>query len=330
MKKFILILSATLLTGFLFSQVQEVIKPEKIIIEENIKTYDFFKTNHDKTFKTYVGLTNTIFADWHDDYIVDQIDMGWMPVGWAILSGNQDTQQSTDAHTGSYAMRIENGYYTNPDLGYDNELIRGYAFASQDYFFGGGQFKPYTERPISMTFWMKGQLLNNDTAIVAFQMFDGSNDFVGFVTGLIGPGALNPNTYNEFTMTFNYQQEIDPTKATLMVTSSGVGVFQGQDIGTLTDGSYIIIDNISYLMEEPSNVELSDVVNVSVYPNPASNILTVTNANNTEISILNILGKEVAKVNNSSANQKINISHLPSGTYFVRVDSKVFKINVVK
>jgi hypothetical protein len=43
-----------------------------------------------------------------------------------------------------------------------------------------------------------------------------------------------------------------------------------------------------------------------------------------------MIGEIVANVNNASLNQTIDISKLASGTYFVKIDNKVFKFNVVK
>ncbi|MDI9535712.1 MAG: T9SS type A sorting domain-containing protein, partial [Bacteroidota bacterium] len=68
----------------------------------------------------------------------------------------------------------------------------------------------------------------------------------------------------------------------------------------------------------------------SVYPNPANDFVTVANAENANIVIVNMLGEVVANVNNASSNQNIDISKLANGTYFVKVDGEVFKINVVK
>ena len=101
------------------------------------------------------------------------------------------------------------------------------------------------------------------------------------------------------------------------------GVYQSDPETVLEVSAIVTVD-------EPSHVEGFETKTISVYPNPASNVLTVANAENSDITILNILGKVVFKTNNSSANQIIDISYLPEGTYFIRVDSKVFKINVVK
>ena len=78
------------------------------------------------------------------------------------------------------------------------------------------------------------------------------------------------------------------------------------------------------------NVESNLTSTISVYPNPANDFVTVANAENANIVIVNMLGEVVANVNNASSNQNIDISKLANGTYFVKVDGEVFKINVVK
>ena len=59
-------------------------------------------------------------------------------------------------------------------------------------------------------------------------------------------------------------------------------------------------------------------------------VVTVKNAENANIVIVNMVGSVVANVENASANQTIDISNLANGTYFVRVNAEVFKFNVVK
>lgn len=79
-----------------------------------------------------------------------------------------------------------------------------------------------------------------------------------------------------------------------------------------------------------SNLNENIAKAISVYPNPANNVLNVANAENENIEIYNMLGKLVVNVNNASANQNIDISKLSNGTYFVKINGEVFKINVVK
>jgi len=116
----------------------------------------------------------------------------------------------------------------------------------------------------------------------------------------------------------------------------------GNTFTITTDGTYYIafvaisdadmwilwLDNIT--VEMAVGVESTIENTVSVYPNPANNVINVANAENSSIVVLNMVGEVVATIDNASANQTIDISNLADGTYFVRVNSEVFKINVVK
>ncbi len=90
----------------------------------------------------------------------------------------------------------------------------------------------------------------------------------------------------------------------------------------------LYIDNFS--VEITVNVNTNVASAISVYPNPANSVITVANAENSNITVINMVGAVVSSVENASANQTIDISNLANGTYFVRVNGDVFKINVVK
>lgn len=93
-----------------------------------------------------------------------------------------------------------------------------------------------------------------------------------------------------------------------------------------------IIENENSISEACITTEIADISieNILVYPNPVFTEITILNANNSTINIFNLLGEVVATVDNASANQTIDISNLADGTYFVRVNDEVIKINVIK
>lgn len=63
--------------------------------------------------------------------------------------------------------------------------------------------------------------------------------------------------------------------------------------------------------------ELSNVI--SVCPNPVKDILTIDNAEGAQISICNMNGQEVMHIEKAFVNEKVNVSDLSSGVYFVRI-----------
>ncbi len=95
------------------------------------------------------------------------------------------------------------------------------------------------------------------------------------------------------------------------------------------DASITMIDNIDINTTTGVN-ELTETLKVNIYPNPASDIVTVANAENSTITIVNLVGEVVRTIENASANQTIDMSNLSNGTYFVKVDQEVFKINLSK
>ena len=79
-----------------------------------------------------------------------------------------------------------------------------------------------------------------------------------------------------------------------------------------------------------NSVEENIAEAVSVYPNPANDMFTVANAEGATIVVVNSLGQVVASIENAASNQTIDASNFANGTYFVKVNENVIKINVVK
>lgn len=94
------------------------------------------------------------------------------------------------------------------------------------------------------------------------------------------------------------------------------------------DVFFFMVDDleIDYL----SQVESNDIKSISVYPNPANNVITVDNAENMSISIYNMVGQSIINIENADTKQRIDISDLSNGTYLIKVNSEVIKINVLK
>lgn len=75
-----------------------------------------------------------------------------------------------------------------------------------------------------------------------------------------------------------------------------------------------------------NDIEINDI---NIYPNPASDFVTVSNAENAEITIINMLGQVVTSQFANSSCEIVNISNLTNGTYIIRVenDNKVITKN---
>lgn len=168
-----------------------------------------------------------------------------------------------------------------------------------------------TGRPIQFT--------NNsqNAESYAWNFGDGAGIDLGELTGeegfdlsqFFGDGSTTSTEENP-TMTYNADGEY----TVILTASNECGTSIHQE--TLTINSCTNID------------EIED--GISIYPNPASNNITIVNAENANIEIVNALGQVVYASENISSNHTIDISNLSIGTYFVKVNDTVSKVNIVR
>jgi predicted extracellular nuclease len=77
-------------------------------------------------------------------------------------------------------------------------------------------------------------------------------------------------------------------------------------------------------------VDEIDENTIEVYPNPTTGMLNIANAEGKSIVVINTLGQVVAHIDNAAENQTIDMSGLCEGTYFVKVDGNVVKVNMIR
>ena len=110
------------------------------------------------------------------------------------------------------------------------------------------------------------------------------------------------------------------------------------DSGSWTDatGSYNHTLFLRVNFGEPTVVTDVNAVNtnkIAVYPNPAKNTLTISNAQGNDVYLYNISGVLVKQISKASNVEQINVSDLENGTYIVKVigdNISTFKVNIVK
>ena len=81
---------------------------------------------------------------------------------------------------------------------------------------------------------------------------------------------------------------------------------------------------------EPTNIDADIAKDLSIYPNPAANIVNVTTNENSEIAIFNATGKEVKRINAEKGINAISVSDLPNGLYFIVNNGKAQKLTIAR
>ena len=102
----------------------------------------------------------------------------------------------------------------------------------------------------------------------------------------------------------------------------------GTDVGLPFSGTSPDIG--CYEFEEDINtVQEFNTNSITVYPNPANNIININGITNSkEITIYSVLGKKVYVKNQNLDN--LDISNLKEGTYFVKIKNNNQKLNIIK
>lgn len=59
--------------------------------------------------------------------------------------------------------------------------------------------------------------------------------------------------------------------------------------------------------------------NITLYPNPAQDILYINNAEEADIQVFDILGKSILSKDRISMNEGIQVDHFPAGAYFLKI-----------
>ncbi len=270
---------------------------------------------------------NTNFEHWNAEYASM---FGEMPVGWFMLTGNKEAQKSTNAASGNYSMHVESNVMSMPMMGWYDTLIGGVSVIGHVEGMSIVEGEPYTKRPVFVSLYAQGNLMNNDTSIVLVRLSK-DNTVVAEALGLFGANDLS-NTWTQKKLTFEYVNDMTPNVIEMLVSSTGVGVLKGINIGTLTAGSYIEIDKLS--LEGNLSLEEDNKWIAAVYPNPATDVIVIDNANQSTVSIINMMGQVVVSQYINSEHANMDISQLPEGTYIVRMEKgseiNTQKLNIVR
>ncbi|MBQ1731137.1 MAG: T9SS type A sorting domain-containing protein, partial [Bacteroidales bacterium] len=92
------------------------------------------------------------------------------------------------------------------------------------------------------------------------------------------------------------------------------------------------IDDIKITNVADIETVKTDEPNVSIYPNPAKEIVNITlPEDNAQIDIVNVLGQTVKSVNTTSANETISLEGMEKGMYFfcIKMQDKTITKKVI-
>ena len=95
---------------------------------------------------------------------------------------------------------------------------------------------------------------------------------------------------------------------------------------TNSNGSGFDLDGVAVLHSTSEGIDDVDDEMVSVYPNPATDFITISGATGAKAEICDVMGRRVMAFTVESSNFTVNVASLPAGVYLLRVDGTVCRI----
>lgn len=122
----------------------------------------------------------------------------------------------------------------------------------------------------------------------------------------------NLNSYTTFSLPINYSSPLVPDEVTIYIASDGT-------MNKLLNNK-LWVDNLSFTNSPLStNEELFEINNISIYPNPAKNILNIDLKNNEKgtIKIMNTFGQIILEKQIALGKSTLEIEFLTTGIYLL-------------
>lgn len=272
------------------------------------------------TYGVHAQLQNTSFEVWIQNLGFEN------PQGWGTannlvaLAGTSTTLKVPDPSEGTYAALLQSKFVQLANAVVPGILTTGalsFDFNTGDVGFLNGV--SYTDRPEKMTFDYKfypaGSQPNTDTAgvflfLTRYNSATGSRDTVG-----LGAQQYTDtvDTYETTEVDILYLSQ-DTPDTLLIVFSSSISAAGGAQDGTL-----FFVDNVGF--DFPTTVAQLQVNRPRLYPNPAKGQVTYQNDRSypVQVSLFDLLGREVWRQSLNSGVQQLDISALQTGVYLYRV-----------
>jgi hypothetical protein len=239
------------------------------------------------------------------------------PTGWATSNAPvlyTNVTPSTDAHTGSYAVRG------------DAVLIYTMVIEPVIQSGPGGHGFAYSQKPLSFTGYYKFFPQSGDRFGINVELFNG-----GETGTLVAIAAAAPSTaysaYTKFDVPFIYQTNDTPDLCIVQIL-----IAAPYESSAVHAGSYFILDDIAFsgsvgVSEKtddiPTKTEL--IQNYQNPFNPTTDIqFSIAHAGFVSLKVFDLLGREVATLVSEELpagnhTRQWDASAIPSGVYFYRM-----------
>ena len=225
-----------------------------------------------------------------------------IPVGWQASSISSGAGKTTDAHTGTYALKLK----IKPSSSVP-DISAGFTF-------------PIANAPTYFSYWAKVHLNGSDKFFINADIYNKTTSFnpasIPYSEEYTYP-SQNTNTWTLFTYTLqgNFTSPSDSVNLRFTFTTG------------VDTASYVIIDDLAF-SNTPLGINTlnNELLEVSIFPNPANSVLNIEllvfNNETTTIEMANALGQIVLSETLHTKNSTLKTNNLISGIYFLTLTNK--------
>ena len=207
------------------------------------------------------------------------------PFCWGYANEESFLRLNVDADAGDYGIAIgQPDYLMTPEIHTSVPMVFSFDYAT------------YVGSYASSTFRVGYSSTNNISNFTWLAPVTVAEDIEGFE---------------------HYSANIPSTAKYIAIQATEIGEFQY----FFTYTNYIFLDNIT--IAEGTGIENFSEDNVSIYPNPANNVVNVNAASNiNNVEIFNMMGQKVAAFDANDTNVQINTTALSNGMYMMRITTE--------
>jgi len=265
-------------------------------------------------------ISNGGFENWVDQGGYEE-PQSWGTLNFfTLLGAPAGTTQTSDAHSGDYAAKIETTTFDVDSDGLDDTLP-GVVFLGEFDLMGGDVVigAPFTNRPDSLIGWYKFTTTGTDDAFfveVALTKWNSQNNISEVVATIEYNGTTEWSEYTRLALPLVYSNGEIPDSVQIAVSTDGGSTF--------TPGTTVWVDDLSFVTNSAAALpeHTSSIATIQYYPNPANQSMTIVAPKNTVIHVYNALGMEVETVK-AAASEKTMLStaNYRNGVYFLKAES---------
>ena len=268
------------------------------------------------------SIPNADFEEWQqEESFLNPVDWGTSNFSvLSIVSFNPVFQENSDVQSGNSCVKLE-----TVEKNISGDVVKVAGLITLGNFdinlstrrakvFGG---IPFSQRPSLLSGYYKYSTSGLDSCIMSIFLTKFNQDTK--ISDTLGIGLFassNQSEWSLFEAPINYSSSEDPDSMNIVILSSDTSIFD--------TGSTLFVDNI--FLDITSNVSPFIIEDeISVFPNPAKDILTIKLKSDSfklvNYSLISATGQIVLYSKFHAQEELIDISKLDPGMYFVKINS---------